>query len=209
MVTFGLSFYYKHITTVITTISQTGNFPPECYIFTFGCCLSSFFLFLLIFTIDLIFEKKIKEQKELRNEFNYILKDFTFYIGIASCLSYAGLAIVSWEANSPIHGGFTVIMFISNSLHCLASTLLQIKLKMKNQIKLKIFISIISFILMIILFYFHYKEADFSNFKFYFKFRSVLETTTIYSLFSYSLCYYQDFQNLNFNLIEIKDEKNE
>eukprot|EP01080_Neovahlkampfia_damariscottae_P005472 gene5472-9290_t len=195
MITFGFSIYYKHIDTLITTISQTGNFPPESYIFTF-----------VIFTIDLIFEKKRKELN-VNSEFIYILKDFTFYIGIAACLSYCGLAIISWETNAPIHGGFTVIMFLSNSIHCLSSTILQIYLKMKNRIKSKILVSLISFILMMSLFYVHYKENDWINFKYYLKIRSILETTTIYSLFSYSIFYYFDFENFKFDLIESETKK--
>jgi hypothetical protein len=209
MITFSLSIYYKHIDSLLTTISQTGNKPPESYIFTFGCCLSSFCLFVNLYLIDLIFEKTQNEMK-LKNEFVYLLRDFTFYIGVAGCISFAGLGIVSWDQNAPIHGGFTVIMFLGTCLHGISSTIVQIYLKMKNLIKIKIFISMVSLILMLTLFYFHWKEGDWKNWKFYFTSRSILETTTIYSLFSYSVCYYSDFNNFQFNLVEAnKEDKNE
>jgi hypothetical protein len=208
MITFGLSIYYKHIDSIITTISQTGNKPPESYVFTFGCCLSSFCLFVNIYLIDLIFEKTQKELKQ-KNEIVYILRDFTFYIGVAGCISFAGLGIVSWEQSAPIHGSFTIIMFLGTCFHGISSTIVQLCLKMKNLIKIKIIISIVSFFLMVILFYFHWKEGDWMNLKYYFTTRSILETTTIYSLFSYSICYYYDFNNFQFHLIEAnKEDKN-
>lgn len=203
ILTYVLSVSYGH-TPFITTFSQTGNFAPESYIFTFGLNISAFFLLITFFFYYYLFVNTYNAYEN--GELISILTDITFGFGFIAIIGYFGLSIISYQTDKVLHGAFTIIMFIGNVLHSIFICILETKLKVGKNHNLKIILSFSSSLLLILLFLHHYYE------KFMFGFwletsRVILECLAIYSLFFFLLTYEYDMGDLELTLID-KQNKN-
>lgn len=202
-ITYGLSIYYGH-TPFITTFSQTGNFPPESYIFTFGLNVSAFLLGISHLFYYFVFTNKYKIYE--KGEFVSILTDASFGFAFLAIIGYFGLSIISYQTDKVWHGAFTIIMFLGNLFHSILVCVLQVKIQQGKNIKTKIMLSMSSLFLIIILFFHHYYEIFISNIWIEIS-RVGIETLAIYSLFFFLLCYENDLEDVEIKII-LRNNKN-